>query len=170
MTAVRPLAATRLRGGKTVLEKRTRHVVLYEDNAAAENIDGIAGDDWVKARSGFVAEMGDKGQFGSFARFQGRILAGKVTADAGRQTEESKGQTRVSDGRFSGQCGLEQSPLFRSVVVRPLRDVAAQVAVIETAFFGVSIGIVVKDVALAEHARVSLLIEFFEELPLHRVG
>lgn len=86
--AVRPLEATRLRGGKTILEKRTRQVVLYQDNVAAENISGIADADWVKARSGFVVEMGDKGEYGSFARFQDRILAGKVTAD------EADGYTR----------------------------------------------------------------------------
>jgi hypothetical protein len=79
--AVRPLEATRLRGGKTVLEKRTRHIVLYQDNVAADNITGIADADWIKARSGFVVEMGDKSEFGSFAAFQDKILAGKVTAD-----------------------------------------------------------------------------------------
>ena len=79
--AVRPLEATRLRGGKTVLEKRTRHVVLYQDNVAASNIAGIGDADWVKARSGFVVEMGDKTEYGSFAEFQNKILAGKVTAD-----------------------------------------------------------------------------------------
>jgi hypothetical protein len=79
--AVRPLEATRLRGGRTMLEKRTRHVVLYQDNIAAENITGIGDADWVKARSGFVVEMGDKGEFGSFARFQDKILDAKVTAD-----------------------------------------------------------------------------------------
>ena len=79
--AVRPLEATRLRGGKTVLEKRTRHVVLYQDNVAASNIVGLADADWVKARSGFVVEMGDRDEYGSFARFQDAILAGQVTAD-----------------------------------------------------------------------------------------
>jgi hypothetical protein len=79
--AVRPLETTRLRGGRTILEKRTRHVVLYEDNVAAENIQGIADEDWVKARSGFVVEMGDRAEYGSFAQFQNQILAGKVTAD-----------------------------------------------------------------------------------------
>ena len=79
--AVRPLEATRLRGGKTMLEKRTRHIVLYQDNVAADNITGIADADWIKARSGFVVEMGDKSEFGSFAAFQDKILAGKVTAD-----------------------------------------------------------------------------------------
>jgi hypothetical protein len=79
--AVRPLETTRLRGGKTVLDKRTRHIVLYQDNVAASNIVGLADSDWVKARSGFVVEMGDKEEFGSFARFQDKILSGKVTAD-----------------------------------------------------------------------------------------
>lgn len=79
--AVRPLEATRLRGGRTVLEARTRHIVLYHDNVGASNIVGIADADWVKARSGFVVEMGDKEEFGSFAAFQDAVLAGKVTAD-----------------------------------------------------------------------------------------
>ena len=86
--AVRPLEATRLRGGKTVLEKRTRHVVLYQDNVASSNITGIADADWVKARAGFVVEMGDKDEYGSFAKFQDTILAGKVKAD------EADGYTR----------------------------------------------------------------------------
>lgn len=80
--AVRPLDATRLRGGKTVLERRTRHVVLYQDNVATSNIVGIADADWVKARSGFVVEMGDKDEYGSFAQFQDQMLSAKVTADA----------------------------------------------------------------------------------------
>jgi hypothetical protein len=80
--AVRPLETTRLRGGKTILERRTRHVVLYEDNvAAADNIAGIADADWVQARSGFIVEMGSKGEYGSFAHFQDEILSAKVTAD-----------------------------------------------------------------------------------------
>lgn len=79
--AVRPLEATRLRGGRTVLEKRTRHIVLYQDNVATSNIVGIADAEWVKARSGFVVEMGDKEEYGSFAQFQDKILAAKVTSD-----------------------------------------------------------------------------------------
>jgi len=86
--AVRPLEATRLRGGKTVLEKRTRHVVLYQDNVSASNIVGIADADWVKARSGFVVEMGDKDEYGTFAKFQDAILSGKITSD------EADGYTR----------------------------------------------------------------------------
>ncbi len=80
--AVRPLETTRLRGGKTILEKRTRHVVLYEDNVAAENIEGISDEEWVKARSGFVVEMGSRAEHGSFTKFQDQILAGKVTDEA----------------------------------------------------------------------------------------
>jgi hypothetical protein len=80
--AVRPLETTRLRGGKTVLEKRTRHIVLYEDNVAAENIEGISDADWVKARSGFVVEVGSKAEHDCFAKFQDQILAGKVTDEA----------------------------------------------------------------------------------------
>lgn len=79
--AVRPLTATRLRGGRTLLERRTRHIVLYQDNIAATGIEGIGDEEWVKARSGFVVEMGDKSEHGSFASFQDRILTGKVTAD-----------------------------------------------------------------------------------------
>lgn len=79
--AVRPLEATRLRGGRTVLEKRTRHIVLYQDNVAASNIVGLADADWVKARSGFIVEMGDKDEYGTFAQFQDKILSGKVMSD-----------------------------------------------------------------------------------------
>ena len=79
--AVRPLKATPLRGGRTTLEKRTRHIVLYQDNVAAANSVGIADADWVKARSGFIVEMGEKTEYGSFAQFQNKILAGRVTAD-----------------------------------------------------------------------------------------
>ena len=79
--AVRPLETTRLRGGRTILEQRTRHIVLYEDNMAADNIEGIPDEDWVKARSGFVVEMGDKAEYGSFAKFQDQMLEAKVTAD-----------------------------------------------------------------------------------------
>ena len=47
-------------------------------------VDGV----WVKARSGFVVEMGDKDEYGSFSQFQDKVLAGKVTAD------EADGYTR----------------------------------------------------------------------------
>jgi hypothetical protein len=86
--AVRPLEATRLRGGRTVLEKRTRHIVLYQDNVASSNIVGITDSEWVKARSGFVVKMGDKDEYGSFETFREAVLSGRVTAD------EAKGYER----------------------------------------------------------------------------
>lgn len=80
--AVRPLTATRLNGGgRTVLEKRTRHIVLYQDNHAGDSIEGISDKDWVQARNGFVVEMGDKAEYGSFGKFQDTILSSKVTRD-----------------------------------------------------------------------------------------
>jgi len=80
--AVRPLTATHLRGPcRTVLEKRTRHIVLYQDNHVGDSVEGISDKDWVQARSGFVVEMGDKAEYGSFGKFQDTILAGKVTED-----------------------------------------------------------------------------------------
>ena len=80
--AVKPLKATALKGNcKTILEKRTRHIVLYHDNVSANNIEGISNEDWVKAQSGFVVEMGNEKEYGSFQNFQDRILEGKVTLD-----------------------------------------------------------------------------------------
>ena len=80
--AVRPLKSTALKGNcKTILEKRTRHIVLYQDNVSAKNIEGISNEDWVKAQSGFVVEMGDSKEYGSFKNFRDRILTGKVTSD-----------------------------------------------------------------------------------------
>lgn len=76
--AVRPLEATRLRGGRTVLEARTRHVVLYQDNVAAADITGISDEAWVQARSGFVVEMGDRQEYGSFEKFREIMLSAKV--------------------------------------------------------------------------------------------
>lgn len=81
--AVRPLKATSLKGnGRTVLEKRTRHIVLYQDNVAADDINGISDEAWVKAQSGFIVEMGNRQEYGSFATFQNRILSGQVTKDS----------------------------------------------------------------------------------------
>jgi hypothetical protein len=81
--AVRPLSATHLGGNcRTVLEKRTRHVVLYQDNFNGGGIEGISDKDWVQARNGFVVEMGDKSEYGSFSGFQDRVLGSTVTTDA----------------------------------------------------------------------------------------
>lgn len=80
--AVRPLKSTTLKGNcKTVLEKRTRHIALYQDNVSASNIEGISNENWVKAQSGFVVEMGDINEYGSFTNFRDRILSGIVTID-----------------------------------------------------------------------------------------
>ncbi len=80
--AVRPLAATCLKGNcKIVLKKRKRHIVLYLDNVNSSDIIGISDEDWVKSQSGFIVEMGNKKEYGSFSQFQNRILAGKVIQD-----------------------------------------------------------------------------------------
>jgi len=80
---VRPLEATHLRGPcKTTLEERTRQVVLYQDNYAGETIDGITDEQWVKARSGFVLEMGNAAEYGSFQRFRDLMLKAKVKESA----------------------------------------------------------------------------------------
>ncbi|MBN2129356.1 MAG: hypothetical protein JW741_07655 [Sedimentisphaerales bacterium] len=80
---VRPLEATHLRGPcKTTLEERTRQVVLYQDNYVGESINGIADEEWVKARSGFVVELGDAAEFGSFERFRDLMLKAKVKESA----------------------------------------------------------------------------------------
>ncbi|UCD52381.1 MAG: hypothetical protein JSW27_07040, partial [Phycisphaerales bacterium] len=76
---VRPLEATHLRGPcKTTLEQRTRQIVLYQDNYAGETIEGIADEEWVKARSGFVVEMGDAAEYGSFEWFRDVMLKARV--------------------------------------------------------------------------------------------
>ena len=76
---VRPLASTALRGPcKTRLEKRTRQIVLYQDNYVGQTIEGIADEEWVKARSGFIVELGDANEYGSFERFRDVMLEANV--------------------------------------------------------------------------------------------
>jgi hypothetical protein len=76
---VRPLEATHLRGPcKTTLEQRTRQIVLYQDNYVGQTSEGITDEQWVKARSGFVVEMGDAAEYGSFDRFRNVMLKAKV--------------------------------------------------------------------------------------------
>jgi hypothetical protein len=80
--AIRPLTSTPLKGDcKTVLEKRNHHIVLYQDNVNSDNILGITDEQWVKARSGFIVEMGNSKEYGSFDKFREIVLAGKVTID-----------------------------------------------------------------------------------------
>jgi len=80
---VRPLEATHLRGPcKTRLEERTRQIVLYQDNYVGDAIDSIADEEWVKARSGFIVEVGDATEYGSFERFRDIMLKAKVKESA----------------------------------------------------------------------------------------
>jgi len=80
---IRPLEVTHLRGPcKTTLEERTRQIVLYQDNYVGESIDGIADEEWVKARSGFIVEVGDIAEYGSFERFRDIMLKAKVKESA----------------------------------------------------------------------------------------
>ena len=73
--AVRPLEATHLRGPcRNTLEQRSRHVVLYQDNYVGQTIEGITDEQWVKARSGFIVEIGDAEEYGSFEDFQTAVL------------------------------------------------------------------------------------------------
>jgi hypothetical protein len=76
---IRPLEATHLRGPcKTTLEQRTRQIVLYQDNYVGQTSEGITDEQWVRARSGFIVEMGDTAEYGSFDRFRNVMLQAKV--------------------------------------------------------------------------------------------
>ncbi|MFM7412812.1 MAG: hypothetical protein ACKO6E_06335 [Planctomycetota bacterium] len=80
---VRPLAATHLRGPCTTrIEERTRQIVLYQDTYSGDSIDGISDERWVQARSGFVVELGDAAEYGSFDRFRDTMLAATVEESA----------------------------------------------------------------------------------------
>ena len=128
---VLPLEATHLRGPcKTTIEERTRQIVLYQDNYVGESIDGISDEDWVKARSGFVVEMGDVAEYGSFDRFRDIMLQAAVTESSvgfirhiryqrpGRQLEmkwhcyEENYPLRRIDGRDQDVVHFLQSPEF----------------------------------------------------------
>jgi hypothetical protein len=76
---IRPLESTHLRGPcKTTIEERLRQIVLYQDNYVGTTIDGISDEAWVQARSGFVVEMGDAAEYGSFDRFRDTMLQARV--------------------------------------------------------------------------------------------
>jgi hypothetical protein len=128
---VRPLEATHLRGPcKTIIEERTRQIVLYQDNYVGDSLDGIADEEWVKARSGFVVELGDAAEFGSFEQFRDLMLKAKVKESAdgfirhiryrrqGRQLEmkwhcyEEKYLVRRVDGHDQDTQRYLQSPEF----------------------------------------------------------
>jgi hypothetical protein len=128
---VRPLESTHLRGPcKTTIEERTRQIVLYQDNYVGDSIDGIADEEWVKARSGFVVEMGDAAEYRSFERFRDIMLKAKVKESAdgfirhiqyqrpGRRLEmkwhcyEEKYLVRRVDGKDQPVVRHLQSPEF----------------------------------------------------------
>lgn len=81
--AVRPLEFTNLRGPcKNTLEQRTHQIVLYQDNYVGETIEGITDEQWIKARSGFIVEMGDIDEYESFENFQKTMLKAEVKENA----------------------------------------------------------------------------------------
>ena len=47
-----------------------------------DTVDGIADEAWVKARSGFVVEIGDAAEYGSFERFRDLMLKANVNESA----------------------------------------------------------------------------------------
>jgi len=76
---IRPLKATQLGGiCTTTLEQRTRQIALYQDNFNGDSIEGIPDEAWVKARSGFIVEIGDAEEYGSFEQFRSIMLKGHV--------------------------------------------------------------------------------------------
>ena len=58
--------------------------------------EGITDEQWVQARSGFIVEMGDAREYGSFKRFQDRMLRARVK-------ESVDGFVRTVDYRRSGR-------------------------------------------------------------------
>jgi hypothetical protein len=86
--AVRPLETTKLGGDcQITIEKRNRQIALYADNFRGSGAEQISDQKWAEAQSGFVVEIGDKDQFGSFADFRKAILSGKVETDSAKGTE-----------------------------------------------------------------------------------
>jgi hypothetical protein len=80
---IRPLSSTHLGGDcKTTLEQRTRQIALYQDNFNGNSIEGIPDEAWVKARSGFIVELGDVEEYGSFEKFRDLMLMSKVEEEA----------------------------------------------------------------------------------------
>ncbi|MEI6423001.1 MAG: hypothetical protein WCP55_12340, partial [Lentisphaerota bacterium] len=82
---VLPLKVTDLGGGgKITLESRNRQLVLYADNYLGKSIAEISDDDWVKAQNGFVIELGDRKEYGSFENFRKTMLSAKLPLDTGK--------------------------------------------------------------------------------------
>jgi len=121
---IRPLEATHLRGPcRTTLEERTRQIALYQDNYVGDSIAEIDDARWVQARSGFVVELGDAAEYGSFDRFRDTMLEATVQ-------ESTEGFVRHVVYRRPGRelevkwhCYEETYPLRKvdGVEVRPVR-------------------------------------------------
>jgi hypothetical protein len=111
---VLPLEATHLRGPcKTTIEERTRQIVLYQDNYVGESIEGISDEDWVKARSGFVVEMGDAAEYGSFDRFRDTMLQATVTESSVGFIRHTRYQRPGRELEMKWHCYEENYPLRR---------------------------------------------------------
>jgi len=111
---VLPLEATHLRGPcKTMIEERTRQIVLYQDNYVGESIEGISDEDWVKARSGFVVEMGDATEYGSFDRFRDTMLQAAVTESSAGFIRHIRYQRPGRELEMKWHCYEENYPLRR---------------------------------------------------------
>lgn len=80
---IRPLESTQLGGDcKVTLEQRTRQIALYQDNFNGSSIEGIPDEAWVKARSGFIVELGDAKEYGTFEQFRNIMLKSDVRESA----------------------------------------------------------------------------------------
>jgi len=111
---VLPLEATHLRGPcKTIIEERTRQIVLYQDNYVGESIEGISDESWVKARSGFIVEMGDAAEYGSFDRFRGTMLQATVTESSAGFIRHIRYQRPGRELEMKWHCYEEKYPLRR---------------------------------------------------------
>ncbi|MFM7206311.1 MAG: hypothetical protein ACKO4T_06560 [Planctomycetaceae bacterium] len=120
---VRPLTATHLRGPcRTTLEERTRQIVLYQDNYAGDSIDGIADKAWVQARSGFIVELGDRAEYGSFDRFRDTMLAATVAESAEGFVRHVRYRRPGRDLEMTWHCYEETYPL-RKVDGREIQPV-----------------------------------------------
>ena len=128
---VRPLEYTKLSGDCSItLEERTRQIALYQDNFIGDSIQGISDEQWVKARSGFIVEMGDRKEYGTFEKFRDIMLHSEVTESvdgflrhieyqrAGRQMElkwhgyNENYLIRKVDGKDQVNTRYLQSPEF----------------------------------------------------------
>jgi len=111
---IRPLEATHLRGPcKTTIEERTRQIVLYQDNYVGDSIDGIADERWVQARSGFIVELGDAAEYGSFERFRDTMLQAEVQDSAEGFVRHIRYRRPGRELEMKWHCYEENYPLRR---------------------------------------------------------